>query len=87
MSTDVRIDAACPTCDTRMDDWTAFRDGAQPKPGDVFVCFYCAEILTITRDEQPRYVVHPAREQLVTDPHIARIRAEIVGRDRNGSSA
>lgn len=40
----------CPTCKTLLDSWTAMDDKSQPTPGDISVCFECAEVLEFTEN-------------------------------------
>ncbi len=70
-------ETGCPVCCNKLDAATAMHEPAEPTPGDLTVCIYCASFLQFTDDLD----VRPLTESQVGElPDYARIDLQRVRR-------
>lgn len=68
----------CPSCDQPLDGHLGTRPGqAGPKPGDISICVYCAELLVYGDGLRLAIPDEALRADLMTDPHITRALAVV----------
>ena len=63
----------CPTCEKKMDGFTAMEKGTRPSAGDFSVCAYCGEIIIFTDALELRKIlaIDPIEECDLTHLQIA----------------
>lgn len=67
----------CPGCGAKADATTTVTGRRAPQPGDVLVCYYCAEVLQVGGDGLWQLCTDEATR---SDPTVTGIRAAVITR-------
>ena len=74
----METERVCPSCSADLPLQTCISpEDAEPAPGDVSICFYCAELLVY--DDDLNLSVCPEDDPYRNDPLVVRARAELIG--------
>lgn len=80
MRTHRLANAKCPYCDSKIDGASDPLGDAEPKPGDITICIYCAGLMVFDQLLIPRF---PTDEEVIEarkHPEVAVVRAAVMKR-------